>query len=69
MPVSPELREVITAAAEMLVDAALRAIEADPHQWSTRPCQTCRTVSALVGRAFGCEKKAGRPAGGASNGS
>ncbi len=35
-------------------DAALKLIEADPHQWSPRPCQTCSAVTALVGRPFGC---------------
>lgn len=43
------------AAALALVDAALRVIEGDPHMFSTRPCQTCRTVSSLVARPFGCE--------------
>ncbi len=31
-----------------------RLIEADPHQWSTRPCPTCRTITAVLGRPFGC---------------
>ncbi len=34
--------------------AAFKLIEADPHQWSSRPCQTCRAVSLLIGRDFGC---------------
>ena len=30
-------------------------IQKDPHQWGTRPCETCRAVSKLIGRSFGCE--------------
>ncbi len=28
--------------------------EHDPHQWSTRPCPTCREITAIIGRKFGC---------------
>jgi hypothetical protein len=49
-----DFRPLIRDAARMLMDAALQAIQADPHQWSERPCQTCKAVSALAGRAFGC---------------
>lgn len=42
---------VVTAA-----DAAFDLIETDPHSWSPRPCPTCRTVSTLIGRDFGCVK-------------
>jgi hypothetical protein len=41
-------------------DAAFNLIESDPHQWSPRPCQTCSAVSAILGRPFGCSKKAQR---------
>jgi hypothetical protein len=51
---------VVQAAASVLIDAALRLIEADPHQWSPRPCATCQAVSAIVGRRFGCNAK-GKP--------
>lgn len=34
-----------------------RLMEADPHQFSTLPCQTCITVSALLDRTFGCCSK------------
>jgi hypothetical protein len=55
-------RRVVEAAALTLVDAALRLIEGDGHTFGSRPCVTCRTVSSLVGRSFGCiayaEKKA-----------
>jgi hypothetical protein len=44
----------VLAAARVLANAALQAIQDDPHQWSARPCPTCRAVSSLVGRPFGC---------------
>lgn len=48
------MKEAIQAAAEVIVDAALRLIQADPHQWSERPCSTCRAVSEIVNKPFGC---------------
>jgi hypothetical protein len=59
------------ATAEQTLDAAVRKItravtdliQADPHQWSTRPCQTCQAVSAIVGYPFGCVVKRQRAAG------
>ena len=44
----------------VLAEGVAAAIEGDPHHWSARPCQTCRVVSSLLGRPFGCERKAGR---------
>jgi len=46
------------AAAGVLLDPILRLLEADPHQFSERPCPTCRTISALAGKAFGCSQMA-----------
>lgn len=42
------------------LDEVLRLIEQDPHGWSKRPCETCRQISAIGGRPFGCVKKAAR---------
>jgi len=50
-------RRVIEAAALTLVDTVLRLIEGDPHQFSTRGCQTCQAVSSIVARSFGCIRK------------
>lgn len=50
--------DVIRAAVRVLMSAALDALQADPHSWSEQPCQTCRTVSAIVGRSFGCYRYA-----------
>ena len=46
---------VIQAAAQLLLDAAMRVIYEDPRQWSTRSCATCRTVTGIVGKPFGCD--------------
>lgn len=45
---------IIRAGAMIIVGAALDVIQADPHQWSMRPCPTCRTVGSILGRPFGC---------------
>jgi hypothetical protein len=60
-----EEREKREAALRAKEDSVLRALaeavgsvlECDPHQWSARPCSTCRTISGLLGRPFGCEGK------------
>ena len=53
-----QIQRIVQLAAKEIADAALDLIEQDPHQFSKRPCQTCRAVSRLVGRSFGCVKKA-----------
>ena len=44
-----------------VLDAILRLLQDDGHQWSRRPCQTCRAISSLAGYSFGCIKKAEEP--------
>lgn len=46
---------VIQAAVRLLMRSALRLITEDNHMWSTRPCSTCRTITALLGEPFGCD--------------
>lgn len=46
-----------TALVAERAEAVARLVEVDPHQFSKRPCSTCWTVSALLGRAFGCEAR------------
>lgn len=43
------------AAARAIMSVVLDTLQADPHQWSTRPCATCGAVSAIAGRDFGCQ--------------
>lgn len=50
--------EVIAAAVRIVTKAAIELIQADPHQWSSRPCQTCRSVTAITGIDFGCVRYA-----------
>ncbi len=47
-------KDVIKAAVVVVMESALLLIENDPHQWSPRPCSTCRAVTTLIGRPFGC---------------
>ena len=47
--------ELLDAAVQRLTDPILRLIQNDPHQWSTRPCTTCQTISQLVNKPFGCD--------------
>ena len=49
------VEESIRAGAHVLMDAALKLIESDPHQFGKRKCQTCTAVSSLAGRPFGCQ--------------
>lgn len=42
---------------QKISETVARLFEADPHQYSSRPCQTCRAISSLLNRPFGCEKK------------
>ncbi len=47
-------KTVIKAAASVLIDAVLSILQDDPHQWSDRPCETCRNIGSIVGKPFGC---------------
>lgn len=49
---------ILDAALNRITQAQNDLIYADPHQWSTRPCPTCRTITALVGYPFGCVRYA-----------
>ncbi len=54
----------LSAAVDKVTGSAFKLIQADPHQWSTRGCVTCRTVSELIEKPFGCvlyaKERAGR---------
>lgn len=55
-PIEDNLKETIKAAAGVLLDAITDAVFKDPHQWSDRPCETCRVISVIVNKPFGCYK-------------
>jgi len=50
---------------EPVIHALAALLQADPHCWSKRPCQTCSAASAMMGMKFGCvlyaEKGSVRP--------
>jgi len=46
--------QLIRACARTTFRPVLRLIYEDPHQWSDRPCATCRTITSLLGEKFGC---------------
>jgi hypothetical protein len=50
--------KVIKAAVNIIVESILNLIQDDPHLWSKRPCSTCRAVSSIIGKPFGCVLKA-----------
>lgn len=50
--------KIIQAAARVLLNTVIDLIEGDPHQFGTRPCQTCRAISSIIDEPFGCIKKA-----------
>lgn len=39
---------------KLLIDAITDLLYDDPHHWSTRPCPTCRTISTITKKPFGC---------------
>lgn len=51
----------VTATVTQIADACARLWEADPHSFSTRGCSTCRAVSGLLARPFGCSARSAKP--------
>lgn len=51
-----ELEARIAALERAMPAAVLDLIYKDPHSWSTRPCPTCRTITAIIGQPFGCNR-------------
>ncbi len=54
--------DTIRAAVNVLMKPILDILQEDPHSWSDRPCDSCRTISAIIGRPFGCYEFARRRA-------
>ena len=52
--IDEEAKIIVRAAANLILDAVSDCLYGDPHQWSNRPCGTCRTITLLVGKPFGC---------------
>ncbi len=51
-----EAKIIVKAAASIVIDAVVGAIQNDGHVYSSRPCETCRAVSGIIGKPFGCYK-------------
>ncbi len=49
-----EIEKMIKACANVLLDTIATAIYADPHQWSDRPCETCKAITGILDKPFGC---------------
>jgi len=47
-------------AVRIQVDQILRLLREDNHYWSERPCATCKTISTIIERPFGCYEYAAR---------
>lgn len=47
-------------AARVLMESALSVIDGDGHMFGTRPCESCRIITSLRGKPFGCVRVAGR---------
>lgn len=48
----------INDAAREFAVAAMDLLYGDSHQWSSRPCSTCRAISGLLKLDFGCTRYA-----------
>ena len=49
-----EQEKMIKACANILLETVANTIYADPHQWSKRPCETCKAITGILGKTFGC---------------
>ena len=47
---------IIKAAINVLIEPILKLLQDDPHQWTSRPCTTCKTITSMIGESFGCIK-------------
>ena len=49
-----ELKQIVRVEVDIIMDAVVETIGGDGHTWSNRPCQTCLSVTNLIGKPFGC---------------
>jgi len=43
---------------ERFIDAISDLLYNDPHHWSERPCGTCKAITSIIKKPFGCYKYA-----------
>lgn len=58
--IEARLAKLEAALPDMVPLAALTIFASDPHQFSTRGCGTCRDISAVIGKPWGCVALANR---------
>ena len=49
-----EIKEIMKAGVSILMDTVLDLLQKDAHSWSTRPCGTCKAISSIIDKPFGC---------------
>jgi len=50
--------QIIKAVVNVLIEPVLSLLQNDPHQWGNRPCPTCKSITSIIGKPFGCILKA-----------
>lgn len=50
------MSDEVQQAVKILLRPVADLIYRDPHQWSQRPCATCRAVTSIIGEPFGCDR-------------
>jgi hypothetical protein len=55
--VNIELLRVVGRFELRIAELLARLVEADPHVHGPRPCASCKTISGLLDRPFGCQKR------------
>lgn len=53
-----QARDIIRACVQVYTETILQIVQGDPHNWSTRPCTSCQTISSMLGKPFGCVLRA-----------
>jgi hypothetical protein len=48
------LEQLSYSVAMARAETIARLWESDPHQFSSRPCSTCKAITGVLGRKFGC---------------
>jgi hypothetical protein len=59
--VNIELLEAVGRYEFRTAEMIARLVEGDPHTHGTRPCASCKAISSLLDRPFGCEKNRAGP--------
>ena len=42
----------------LLIDAITDLMYSDAHHWSERPCATCKAITVIIKKPFGCYRYA-----------